>query len=180
MGRLRDLGARPQPDDVKHWEGVEDATELLRERRHGEALLLLRDVLRAQPRNPYAFHFLGVTLFEAHQLDPARDAFRAAIRLAPSYLGARVALSNVLRVLGDAKGALAEAREALRRFPKDPEAERAAGLAESASRRGVTPTGDEDGVSGDARETEARTEVRRILEMLGLGDDDEGGRSSSE
>src|SRR3954464_5226292 len=102
--------------DRAYWDAVEEATELLQERSYPAALLALRDVIKAQPNNPYAYHYLGVAFFETKQLEPARDAYRAAITLSPDYLGARVSLSHVLRMLGDVPGALAQAKEALRRF----------------------------------------------------------------
>ena len=81
-----------QRDDAAYWDQVEEAAELLQEGRFGEALTHLRDVIRAHPENPYAFHHAGIGMFETGQFEAARDAFRAAVRLAPDFLGARVAL----------------------------------------------------------------------------------------
>ena len=39
---------------------VEEATELLHEERFREALLELRRVLQGDPKNPYAYYFLGI------------------------------------------------------------------------------------------------------------------------
>jgi Flp pilus assembly protein TadD len=159
--------------DRAHWDAVEEATELIQETRFPEALLALRDVIKAQPNNPYAYHYLGVAFFETGQREAARDAYAAAVRLAPDYLGARVGLSNVLRLLGDVDGAIAQAKEALRRFPKDGEAMHAAGLAHAA--RGNRKVAEQHlkGFLASSPEFEAATEVRQILEMLGLGDDGE-------
>ena len=115
--------------DVRHWEAVEEAAELLVEGQHQAALEHLRDVLKADPLNPYAYHHLGVALAQLEQLEPARDAYRAAVRLAPGFLGARVGLSNTLRLLGYHTGALSQAKEALRRFPDSVEARSAVRLA---------------------------------------------------
>ncbi len=161
------------PADAAHWDAVEEATELLQEERYPEALLNLRDVIKADPQNPYAYHYLGVALFETAQREPARDAYRAAVRLAPGYLGARVALSHVLRILGDADGALREANEALRRHPRDPEALHAAGLANAARGNRKAARKQLEGFLASGPEFEAATEVRGILEMLGIGDEDE-------
>ncbi len=162
------------PDqDAANWEAVEEATELLQERHVPEAMLALRDVIKAQPNNPYAYNYLGVAFFEIKNLEAARDAYRAAVRLAPGYLGARVALSNVLRLLGDATAALAEAREALRRFPKDGEALHAAGLANAAKGNRKEAKAQLEGFLGQGPELEAQHEVRQILEMLGLGEEGE-------
>lgn len=159
--------------DEKHWEAVEAATELLVEGKFHEGLEQLREVIQADPCNPYAYHFLGTALFELKQLEPARDAYRAALRLSPDYLAARVALSHVLRLTGDVRGALSQAEEALRRFPHDGAAVHAAGLAKAAG-------GDRPGARRDLQrfldtgpELEAQLEVQGILQMLGIGDDDD-------
>jgi Flp pilus assembly protein TadD len=120
------------PRDEQHWQAVEEATELLLEGRLEDGLKMLRDLVRREPSNPYAYHFIGTALFELRQLEPARDAYRAAIKLAPGYLAARVALSHVLRLLGDIDGALEQATEALELFPRDGAALHAAGLAHAA------------------------------------------------
>jgi Flp pilus assembly protein TadD len=153
-------------DDPKNWEEVEDATELLHEEQFQEALYALRDVIKANPKNPYAYYFLGIALFETAQPEAARDAYRAAVRLSPDYLGARIALSHVLRMLGDIRGSIAEAEEALRRSPEDGDALHAAGLAHAAR-------GDNEAARRYLRafltknpEFEAATEVRAILETL--------------
>ena len=138
-----------------------------------EAMLALRDVLKAQPNNPYAYNYLGVAFFEIKNLEGARDAYRAAVRLAPGFFGARVALSHVLRMLGEPDAALAEAREALRRFPKDGEAMHAAGLAHAAKGNRKEAKQQLEGFLQQGAELEAQHEVRQILEMLGLGEEGE-------
>jgi tetratricopeptide (TPR) repeat protein len=157
--------------DAAYWEAVEEATELLQEDDLPRAMISLREVLKAQPANPYAYNFLGVAFFELKNLEAARDAYRAALRIAPGYLGARVALSNVLRLHGDTDGALREAREALRRFPKDAEAMHAAGLAHAAKGNRKDARRQLEGFLAAGPELEAQLEVRQILEMLGLGEE---------
>jgi tetratricopeptide (TPR) repeat protein len=159
--------------DVARWEAVEEATELLQEQRYGDALLALRAVIGADAKNAYAYNYLGVAFFETENLEAARDAYRAAVTLAPDYLGARVALSHVLRKLGDLEGALDQAKEALRRFPKDGEAMHAAGLAYAARGSRAQARKHLESFLSTNPEFEAQTEVRGILEMLGIGDDDE-------
>jgi tetratricopeptide (TPR) repeat protein len=166
-GPIKEAAERAQ------WDAIEEATELLQEGRYAEALLNLRDVIKADGENPYAFHFLGTALFESKQYEPARDAYRAALRFAPDYLGARVGLSNVLRLLGDAEGALREAKEALRRFPKDPDAMHAAGLAHASRGNRAAARQHLEGFLATNPEFEVASEVRGILEMLGIGDEDE-------
>ncbi len=118
-----------EEDDKAYWDAVEEATELLNEERFHEALVALRAIIKNAPQNPYAYHFLGVALYEVGELEPARDAYRAALRLAPTHLGARVALSHVLRQLGDPKEAIKEGSIALTQSPTDPDALHAVGLA---------------------------------------------------
>ncbi len=115
--------------DERHWEAVEEAAELIAQGQYPAALEQLRGVVRADPLNPYAYHHIGVALSHLEQLEPARDAYRAAVRLAPDFLGARVGLSDALRLLGHQLGALTQAKEALRRFPDSVEAQAAVRLA---------------------------------------------------
>ncbi len=160
--------------DAAHWAAVEDACELLLEERLEEGLRALRDVLQADPTNPYAYHYAGAAMYELRQLEPARDAYRAALRYAPGYLAARVALSHVLRELGDTRGALVEAQEALARFPRDGDAMRAAGLAHAAlGQRKAARRQLEGFLGGGGSELEGRLEVQQILEMLGIGEEGE-------
>jgi tetratricopeptide (TPR) repeat protein len=162
------------PRDAAHWQEVEEAAELLHESKWQEALYALRDVLKASPQNPYAFFFLGHALYELGQMEPARDAYRAAVKLAPSYLGARVALAQVLRLLGDLRGAIAEAEIALRKAPGDADALYALGMAHA-------QRGDRDAAKryldrylATNPEYESATEVREVLaELFGDGEDED-------
>ncbi|HVK67259.1 MAG TPA: tetratricopeptide repeat protein [Polyangium sp.] len=159
--------------DAARWEAVEEATELMNDGRFIEALVVLRNVIKADPRNPYAFHFLGVALFETGERETAREAYRAALRLAPNYLGARVALSQLLRQLGDLDGALSQANEALRRFPGDGEAMQAAGLAYAAKGNRKAAKKQLEGFLESNPEFETRLEVEQILGMLGIAGENE-------
>ncbi len=159
--------------DTAHWAAVEEACEFLLEGDFEEGLRRLRDVIREDPENPYAYHYVGVSLYELRQLQPARDAFRAALRHAPAYLAARVGLSHVLRELGDPRGALVEAQDALARFPRDGDAMRAAGLAHAALGQRKAATRQLEGYLGASPDVEDQLEVRQILEMLGIGEEDE-------
>jgi tetratricopeptide (TPR) repeat protein len=152
--------------DSAHWSAVEEATELLHEERFQDALYLLRDVIKADRANPYAYYFLGIALFETAQLEAARDAYRAAVRLAPTYLGARVSLSHVLRMLGDVRGAIAEAEEVLRRHPGAADALHAAGLAHAARGDDHAARRYLEAYLATQPEFEAASEVRAILETL--------------
>src|SRR5690242_15195021 len=138
----------------------------MHEERFQEALYALRDAIKANPKNAYAYYFLGVALFETAQAEPARDAYRAAIKLSPDYLGARVSLSHVLRMLGDLRGAIAEAEEALRRSQGDSDALHAAGLAHAARGDDATARKYLNAFLASNPEFEAASEVRAILETL--------------
>ena len=111
-----------------HWDEVVEATELLHEERFAEALVELKKVIQANPSNSYAFYYSGVALFEVGEMEAARDAYRACIRLAPKHLGARVALAHVLRALGDLRGSIREGMAALSQSPEDGDALYAVGI----------------------------------------------------
>ena len=159
--------------DSRHWDAVEEAGEMLQEGNFEGGLLELKRVLFADSQNPYAFNLLGTALWELDRLEPARDAFKAATLVSPSFLGAHVALSHVHRRLREFEEAEQEARAALSYFPRDGEAMHALGLALAArGKRGEARRSLEDYLSTNP-EFEVATEVRGVLEMLGLGEDDD-------
>lgn len=160
-------------EDASNWEAVEEATELMNEARFVEALIALREVIKRNPRNVYAYNFLGGALFETGQFEASRDAYRAALRLRPGYLGVRVSLSHVLRKLGDVNGALSHASEALRQYPGDGDALYAAALANAARGNRKTAKKQLEGFLTTNPELEAQLEVQQILGMLGMGDSNE-------
>jgi len=160
-------------EDASQWDEVEETTELMNEGRFVEALVALRTVIKRNPRNAYAYNFLGSALYETGQFDASRDAYRAALRLRPGYLGARVSLSHVLRKLGDINGALSQANEALRQHPGDGDALYAAALANAARGNRKTAKKQLEGFLTTNPEFEAQLEVQQILGMLGLGDSNE-------
>jgi len=155
------------PVDAANWEKVEEAAELLHEQQPVEAIIELRRVIKESPRNPYAFHLLGIALFETSELDAARDAYRAALALSPQYLGARVHLSHVLRMLRDLRGAIEQAEIAQRQAPNDPEVWHALGLAHA--QRGDKESARRflEAYLGSNPDFEVALEVRGILQQLG-------------
>jgi Flp pilus assembly protein TadD len=168
-GKTRD--DRGTPRDHQHWEAVEEASELLVEERFEDALRELKKTIEADPNNPYAYQLLGTTLWELEQIEPARDAFKAAVLVAPEFLAARVGLSHALRKLGDLGEAEREARVALARFPGDGEALHALGMVQAArgDRRGAKQS--LEAYLATKPELESTIEVRSVLEMLDLGDE---------
>ncbi len=115
--------------DGVHWDAVEEATELLADEQYHKALEVLRDLLTKDPTNPYAFFFLGQGLYEVGELEASRDAYRAALRLAPQHLGARIAITHVLRKLGQHPEAIREGLVAVEQAPTDADALYATGMA---------------------------------------------------
>ncbi len=160
---------RPDPEDAARWDAVEEATELLHEGRYRDALYVLRDAAKADPRNPYAYHFMGVALYELGELEPSRDAYRAATRLAPSYLGARINLSHTLRMLNDTRGAIAEAQVALRLAPDDGDVFYAVGRAHAAAGNRSAAKLYLEAFLKTKPELEPAFEARQILATLGGG-----------
>jgi Flp pilus assembly protein TadD len=166
--------AEPKPDpklDARRWEAVEEATELLHEERFREALVALRNVATRDPGNPYAFYFLGVGLFEIGELEAARDAYRATLRLAPTHLGARVALTHILRQLGDLREALKEGTAALSQVPGDPDVLHAIGLVYLARGDKTSARRYLEAFLETNPELEVALEVRQMLAALEQGVD---------
>ena len=152
--------------DAAHWAAVEEATELLHEERYKEALEALRDVLRDDPENPYAFFFLGQALYEVGELQPARDAYRAVLRLAPEHLGARVSLTHVLRKLGETRDAVSEGLVALEQAPTDGDVLYALGLAYLARGDNVAARRHLEAFLRANPELETRIEVEGLLAAM--------------
>jgi tetratricopeptide (TPR) repeat protein len=155
--------------DRAQWDAVDEATELLHEERYREALVALRDVLTRDPKNAYAFYFLGIALFEMGEMEPARDAYRACVRLAPQHLGARVALTHVLRQLGDLREAIKEGATALAQAPGDPDALHALGLVHLARGDDAAARRYLEAFLASKPEFEVGTEVRGLLDGLNKG-----------
>lgn len=157
--------------DAVHWAAVEEATELLHEERFREALEVLRQVIQSDPTNPYAFYFLGQALYEVGELEPSRDAYRATLRLAPGHLGARVALTHVLRKLGETRDAVQEGLVALEQAPTDGEVLYALGLAYLARADNISARRYLEAFLRSKPELETRLEVEGLLmAMAGPGD----------
>jgi Flp pilus assembly protein TadD len=152
--------------DIAHWSEVEEVTELLHEERFHEALTALRELIQTSPANPYAYHFLGVAMYEVGEVAPARSAYMACLRLAPKHLGARIALSHVERTLGNTRDAVREGMTALSHAPGDSDALHAVGLAYVARGETVAARRYLEAFLASNPEFEAATEVRAILGSL--------------
>jgi Flp pilus assembly protein TadD len=156
--------------DRAHWDAVEDATELLHEERYHDAMVVLREVLARDANNPYAFYFLGVAFFEIGELEPARDAYRACLKLAPKHLGARVALCHVLRMTGDLREAVREGLAALSLAPGDADVLHAVGLAYHARGDKAAAKKYLEAFLAARPEFESAVEVRAMIDALDSGE----------
>lgn len=158
-----------EADDAVHWSAVEEATELLHEERYREAMVELRRVLQEDPKNPYAYYYLGVAFYEVGELEASRDAYAASLKLAPKHLGARVALSHVLRQTGDVRGAIREGMAALSQAPGDGEALYALGMAHHARGDDAAARRYLEAFLQTNPELEVALETRGLLAQLGGG-----------
>lgn len=165
--------------DHAHWDAVEEAGELIEERLFPAALINLKAVIQKDPNNPYAYHLLGGVFHEIGELDASRDAYGAAVRVAPDHLGARVALSHVLRELGDLDEAEREAKNALRRYPRDGEAMHALGLVQIERGNAREARKNLQGFLDAGPELEVADEVRTILASLGIGNENDNDSGDS-
>ncbi len=152
--------------DGAHWDAVNEAVELLHEERYREALEVLREVLRLEPKNPYAFFFLGQAFYEVGEIEPARDAYRAALVLAPEHLGARIALTHVERKLGKHREAIKEGMIALEQAPMDGDALYAVGLAYAARGDNAAARRYLEAFLKAQPELESRLEVEALLSTM--------------
>jgi tetratricopeptide (TPR) repeat protein len=155
--------------DSAHWDAVEEVSELLQEGQPQQALYLLRDKARSDPRNPYVYYFMGVAFYEIGRLEEARDAFQAAVKLEPRYLGARGSLAQVLRRLRDFRGAIAEGKKALALKKDDPDALHAVGMAYAALGQRADAARHLEAFLRVHPEYEAGQEAQLILHLLQTG-----------
>jgi predicted TPR repeat methyltransferase len=65
-----------------------------------EAQSVYRQVLRADPKNPDALHYLGLVYFQRGELKSAVDSIRDALRYAPQYVDAYNNLGSICQELG--------------------------------------------------------------------------------
>ena len=160
------LAASVMDRDAAQWEAVEEAAELMHEERFHEALKVLREILQTDSQNGYAFFFLGQALYEVGEIEPARDAYRATLTVAPKHLGARIALTHVERKLGRHREAIKEGMIAVEQAPHDADALYAVGVAYAA--RGDNPAARRylEAFLKAKPELETRLEVEALLSTM--------------
>lgn len=155
--------------DERRWAEIEEASELLLDRNFHEALGKLRDALVGDPGNAYAYYYTGVAMTELGKHEAARDAFEAAVKVAPEYLAARIGLAHALRKTGDLMGAITEARDAIERFPEDGDAHFAIALALASAGDRAAAIPHLEAFLRSGPEVEAQIEARQMLAELSAG-----------
>lgn len=98
---------------------LDRAVLLLQQNRAALAEQELRQVLGADPEDPYAHALLGYCLNERKQFQPASEAARKAIHLAPEFPYAHYVHAKILYDRNRHQEALAAVREAIRLDPAD-------------------------------------------------------------
>ncbi len=90
-------------DDAQseRWEAAEEGMELLHDGEIDRAIDELLRVVREDPQNEYAFHFLGHAYFEKEAYKEALKSYVEALSLAPEYVGAMLGAGQALRMLGE-------------------------------------------------------------------------------
>jgi cytochrome c-type biogenesis protein CcmH/NrfG len=111
-------------DDLqaKRWEAAEEGIELLHAGRVTEAIDELLRVVRDNPQNEYAYHFLGHAYFEREAFPEALKSYVEALTLQPDYVGAMVGAGQALRMMGEYDRAIRMGRRVLDKRADDPDA----------------------------------------------------------
>jgi cytochrome c-type biogenesis protein CcmH/NrfG len=104
------------------WEAAQEGAELIAEHEPERAVAMLEGLIREDPKNEYAFFFLGSAHFEMREYVKALAAYVAALKLVPTYLGAMINAGHTLRMLGRYDQAIRMAHEVLGRAKDDPDA----------------------------------------------------------
>lgn len=108
-------------DDLQsaRWEAVEEGMELLNDGEADRAIDELLRVAREDPRNEYAYHFLGHAYFEKQAYREALKSYVEALNLAPDYVGAMVGAGQALRMLGEYDKAIRMGQRVLQKREDD-------------------------------------------------------------
>ena len=97
------------------------AGALTETKQFGRAETLLSEIVKDQPRFPFAQFNLGLLHEEQGHLEEARSAYAAEVSAYPGHFKARFNLGKILFRLGDAAGSREQMREVIRLAPKQPE-----------------------------------------------------------
>ena len=86
------------------------------------AVQVLTELIVADPRNEYAYFYLGCAYYELEEYAKALKAYVKALELVPGYLGAMINAGHTLRMLGRYDEAMRMGQAVLGRMPDDPDA----------------------------------------------------------
>lgn len=117
-----------EAQDQAHWASAEEGAELIREGELEAAIQELLGLIQREPKNPYAFYFLGSAFFEAGDLPRALKAYLSALEVKPDYDGALMGAGWSLHSLGRYREALKVGNQVLARTKSDADALHLMGL----------------------------------------------------
>jgi cytochrome c-type biogenesis protein CcmH/NrfG len=120
LGLAMDSDASSDTDAA--WEAAQEGADLIADEQPERAVGVLEALVAREPQNPYAYFFLGSAHYELQHYDKALAAYVAALKLAPTYLGAMINAGHTLRMLGRYDQAIRMAHEVNARKKDDPDA----------------------------------------------------------
>ena len=106
----------------EHWEAAQAGAELVAEGEFPLAVQVLTDLIASDPRNEYAYFYLGCAYFELEEYPKALKAYVKALEIVPGYLGAMINAGHTLRMLGRFDEAIRMGQAVLARMPDDGDA----------------------------------------------------------
>jgi cytochrome c-type biogenesis protein CcmH/NrfG len=108
-------------DDAQseRWEAAEEGMELLHTGELDQAIEELLRVLHDDPRNEYAFCFLGHAYFQKEAYSEALKSYVEALTRAPDYIGAMVGAGQALRMMGEYDRAIRMGQSVLQKRADD-------------------------------------------------------------
>ena len=164
--------------DGEKWDAAQEGAELIAEGEIDAAISELEGVIDRDPKNEYAYYFLGAAHFEKGAFDKAMKASVKALEIAPQYLGALVQLGHSLRMMGRHQEAIRVARQLLAQNKDDGDALYLLGLSHYARGERAAATEYLNRFLATKPELEVANEVTGLLQVL-RGDvepsDEEGG-----
>jgi cytochrome c-type biogenesis protein CcmH/NrfG len=108
--------------ESERWSAAEEGMELLYSGELDAAIDELLRVIRDDPQNEYAFHFLGHAYFEKAAYKEALKGYVEALALVPDYLGAMLGAGQTLRMLGEYDRAIRMGKRVLQKQEDDQDA----------------------------------------------------------
>ena len=108
--------------DEDHWDAAQPGAELVAEGDYDAAVSVLLDLVEEQPRNEYAYFYLGCAYYELEEYAKALKCYVKALEIVPGYLGAMLHAGHTLRMLGRFDEAIRMGNEVLARAPEDGDA----------------------------------------------------------